>query len=117
MRYLRMYADQNGNSHFEDVEVEMSRTESNMELSPLIPSTNVGFRRFPPGWSLPPIPAPRRLFVLILTGEVELSVSDGTVRRVDPGSVVLVEDTWGKGHSVRVVGTEHSLQAVVQLSE
>lgn len=119
MRCLRMYADQNGDSHFEDVEVEMScpPAEHNMELSSSIPSGNVGFRRFPPGWDTRPEPASGRLLVFILTGEVELTVSDGTVRRVGPSSVVLVEDIWGRGHTARVVSEEHSLQAVVQLPE
>src|SRR4051794_35289576 len=112
-----MYADQNGDSHFEDVEVEMSRTGSNVQVSPQTPSTTVGFRSFPHGWSIPPNPAPRRLFVFILTGEVELATSDGTVRNVGPGDVILTEDTMGKGHGARVVGTVDSLQAFVQLAD
>jgi quercetin dioxygenase-like cupin family protein len=41
-----------------------------------------------------------------LAGELEVQVSDGMVRTFGPGSVVLVEDTEGKGHISRVVGTE-----------
>ena len=42
---------------------------------------------------------------------------DGTVRRLGPGSIVLVEDTRGKGHRVLEVGSEASFQAVVELSD
>jgi hypothetical protein len=49
------------------------------------------------GWHNPP----ERLLVIFLTGETEFETSDGTVRRVGPGSVVLAEDTWGKGHLSR----------------
>jgi hypothetical protein len=36
-----------------------------------------------------------------LTGEVEFETSDGDIRRLPPGSVVLAEDTTGKGHISR----------------
>jgi hypothetical protein len=41
---------------------------------------------------------PQRLLVLWLTGEVEFETSDGDIRRLPAGSVVLAEDTTGKGH-------------------
>src|SRR4051812_24465009 len=107
MHYLRIYADQHGDSSFEDVDLAQSPTQ---------PSTQVGFRSFPPGWYGSQIIADGRLFVFILTGEVALTVSDGTARSVGPGDVVLVEDTWGKGHAARVVGDEGSSQAFVQLA-
>jgi hypothetical protein len=44
---------------------------------------------------------PQRLLVLWLTGEVEFQTSDGNVRRLAAGSVVLAEDTTGKGHISR----------------
>jgi len=50
-----------------------------------------------------------------LSGEIEAQTSDGEVRIFGPGSVTLLEDTTGKGHTSRVVGTEDVLLAVVQL--
>jgi quercetin dioxygenase-like cupin family protein len=44
---------------------------------------------------------PRRKLVIWLTGEVEFQTSDGDIRRVMAGSVVLAEDTTGKGHISR----------------
>jgi hypothetical protein len=41
---------------------------------------------------------PQRLLVLWLTGEVEFETSDENIRRLPAGSVVLAEDTTGKGH-------------------
>jgi hypothetical protein len=49
------------------------------------------------GWLNPP----RRKLVIWLTGEVEFETSDGDIRRVAAGSVVLAEDTIGKGHISR----------------
>jgi hypothetical protein len=39
--------------------------------------------------------------VLWLTGEVEFETSDGDIRRLAAGSVLLAEDTAGKGHISR----------------
>jgi cupin domain len=122
MNYLRVYTDQNGESHAEEVEVEMSLTEfappaPPVDLSPAMPSTNLLFLSFPVGWDGPSHPTPRRQFAFVLTGEVEGAVSDGEVRRSGPGSVFLLEDTWGKGHSTRNVGNVPVLLAIVQLPD
>jgi hypothetical protein len=42
-------------------------------------------------------------------------VSDGEVRQFGPGSMVLFEDTTGKGHLSRVVGPTEAVAVVVQL--
>jgi hypothetical protein len=122
MKYIRIYADQNGDSHFEDVEVAMSLTNfappaPPVDVSPLMSSTNVGFLGFPAGWYGPPHPAPRRQFLFVLSGEAEVTVSDGEVRHVAPGSIALLEDTSGKGHATRIVGNEYGLAAIVQLPD
>lgn len=47
-------------------------------------------------------PAPRRHLVVLLTGEVEIEAGDGKKLTLNPGGMVLVEDTAGKGHITRV---------------
>jgi hypothetical protein len=59
---------------------------------------------------------PQRLLVLWLTGDIELETSDGNIRRLSPGSVVLAEDTSGKGHISRHP-PERQLLAHVALGE
>jgi hypothetical protein len=49
------------------------------------------------GWHTPPC----RKLVIWLTGDVEFETSDGDIRRVGAGSVVLSEDITGKGHISR----------------
>jgi hypothetical protein len=122
MKYVRIYADQNGDSHFEDVEVAMALTNfappaPPVDVSPLMSSTNVGFLGFSAGWYGPSHPAPRRQFLFLLTGEGEVAVSDGEVRHFAPGSVVLLEDTSGKGHTTRNMSNDYAFVAVVQLPD
>jgi uncharacterized cupin superfamily protein len=47
---------------------------------------------------------PRRQLFVVLSGEVEVEMSDGTRRTGTPGMVALLEDTTGRGHVTRTVG-------------
>ena len=61
--------------------------------------------------------APRRQFVVNLTGEVEIEVSDGETRRFGPGSILLAEDTTGKGHISRGIGNDERRTLFIPLSD
>ncbi len=122
MKYIRVYADENGESHYEDVEVELAARDfappaPPLHLSPMIPATGVAFVRFPPGWDGDWHPTPRRQFFFFLAGELAGETSDGDRRRLGPGSVVLLEDTTGRGHRSWVVGDGEVLATVVQLED
>jgi hypothetical protein len=52
-----------------------------------------------------------------LSGELEVEVSDGEIRRFGPGSVILVEDTSGKGHVSRVVGEVRGYMAAMPVRD
>jgi quercetin dioxygenase-like cupin family protein len=69
------------------------------------------------GWSSDWHPATARNIFFVLSGEWEVSASDGEARRFGAGSVLLVEDTTGKGHSSRVVSEIDSLAAMVELDD
>lgn len=117
MKYLRIYAGPDGESHFEDVEVELQPGAGASELSALIPATGVIFRRSRADQHIDFHPAPRRQFVITLSGEAEIEASDGEVRRIGPGTVMLADDTTGKGHITRGVGTAERLSLFVPLAE
>jgi hypothetical protein len=108
--YVRIYADEAGESHFEDVELAPSlrrfpTSPSRDLVSDPVPVASVVFRdvveEHP---SDEPHCAPERLFIVHLQGEVEVTVSDGEKRTFGTGSVVLVEDTHGRGHVTRSLG-------------
>lgn len=113
MQYVRIYASADGESHFEEVDVPMHTmtTVTGVSISEWH-SEPIGdffrFNRVDPNsddpasasagdWG-PWHPEPRREFIIRLAGEVEIEVSDGEIRRLGPGSVLLAEDTTGKGH-------------------
>ena len=47
--------------------------------------------------------APRRQFIITLSGEVEIGLGDGTLRRFGAGNVMLADDLTGKGHTTHAV--------------
>jgi hypothetical protein len=51
--------------------------------------------------------APRRQFVIVLQGELDVTASDGASCRLQPGDVLFADDIGSKGHRVRDVGEEH----------
>jgi len=56
---------------------------------------------------------PRRQYVFILMGQMEIGIGDGTTRRFGPGDVVLADDLTGPGHRTRWVGGVPGISAVV----
>lgn len=122
MTYTRFYTDETGETHIEAVNVELTPRDfappaPPLFLSSFVPATGFGYLRFPPGWEGDWHPTPKRQMIIILSGEVEGSTSDGQRRRFGPGSVVLLEDTTGKGHQSRVLSDGEVLAAVVQLPD
>jgi hypothetical protein len=107
--YPQIYCDDGGDSHFGVVEVELASTVYAPPAPPLDVSAPESAERFvffraPAGWTGDFHPSPRRQLFIGLAGELEVTVSDGETRRFKPGSVVLLEDTRGKGHATRVLG-------------
>ena len=120
-QYVRLYADVDGESHFSDEEMELRPTNFAppaplLNLSAFIPTKQMALLVTPAGWFGDWHPAPHRQFIVRLVGEVEIRASDGEVRRFGPGSLYLLEDTKGKGHTTRSIGGD-STAAVVQLAE
>jgi hypothetical protein len=122
MKYVRLHADLDGVSHFDEVDVLMCLADfappaPPLHVSEVAAATGTGFISFPVGWIGDWHPAPRRQLMLFLAGVIEAETGDGEVRRFGPGSAVLVEDTTGQGHCSRVVGDADVVAAVVYLPE
>ena len=75
-----------GRSHFEDLEVPEHVARYGTNSDP-ISATTVVFRETPVGGSMDFHPAPRRQFVVNLSGLVEIEVGDGTRRRLGAGDI------------------------------
>ena len=122
MKYVRLYADEDGESHFEDVEVELAPTDYAPPAPPInvsnpVPAGQLIFLAVPPGWIGDWHPSPTRQFMLFTIGELEIETSDGDVRLCKQGDVCLGEDVHGRGHRSRVVGDSDVSAVIVQMPE
>lgn len=106
VRIHRLFADEAGESHFEDVEVDLPHQTIGGRLSDRVPVTGLIFREVPGDYDLDWHPAPRRQYIVNLDASVEITASDGESRRIGAGEVLLVEDTWGKGHLSKSVNAK-----------
>jgi hypothetical protein len=119
--YTRLYADSSGESHFEDVQEELTLRDFAPPAAPLyvsnyIDALQTGLMCAPAGWKGDWHPSSARNLFFVMSGEWEIEASDGEIRRFGPGSVVIVEDTTGKGHASRVISETQSVAGVVQLA-
>ena len=103
MKIHRLYEDESGISHFEDVDIEYVETTRAGRLSQRLPATGIIFRQVPPDYDLDWHRAPRRQYIINLDNGVQITASDGEARTIAAGEVVLVEDTTGKGHLSKAI--------------
>jgi hypothetical protein len=122
MRYVRLYAGPDGESHFEDVDVAFKAMDfappaPPLHVSDFVPATRLGFMAPASGWEGDWHPAPRRVFFVYLGGGAGIQASDGEIRHLRTGDALLVEDTTGKGHRSWTETDEETLNVVVHLPD
>jgi quercetin dioxygenase-like cupin family protein len=111
MGIYRLYAGDDGQSHIEETSLA-----DHPELTDAQATQSITFRESPPGNFIDWHPAPRRQYIISLSGQIEIGLGDGSTFIYGPGDARLVEDTSGQGHTTRVVGDQPSLTAVVPLA-
>lgn len=108
----RIYTGPDGQSHAEEIELKL-----NGRVSEMMKATGVQFSRTPAGrfsdWHV----GPRRQYVITLSGRGEIEVAGGKKISMGPGHINLIEDTTGKGHTTRVVGTEDRITIAIPLAD
>jgi hypothetical protein len=122
VRYTRIYAGPDGESHFEDLEIAMTEVAYAPPAPPYLvsgatPATAVVMTTLPPGWHGDWHPTPRLQWWFQLAGELDVRTSDGDSRHFGPGAIVRVEDTTGRGHTTTVVGAEPVVAVYVHMPE
>ena len=112
----RLYTGQDGQTHAEEIEANFTAAGTN-DAFKMMDISGAELHRAPAGRVSDWHTAPRRQYVITLSGRGELEVSGGKKIPVEPGHIELVEDTTGKGHITRVVGTEERVTLQLSLSD
>ncbi len=106
-RVTRIYTGDDGESHFEELELELSALGAIGAMTKPLAATSILFRETGADYDLGFHNAPRRQFVIMLSGgRVELETGSGEKRVLGPGDVLLAEDTTGRGHISRALDAE-----------
>lgn len=111
MGTYHMYTGSDGETHLETI--DLAKTP---DWTAGLATSTISFRSAPPGNFVDWHPAPRRQFVIILSGHLEIGFSDGTKHIFGPGDARLVADTTGKGHTTAVHGNQPCVTATVPLA-
>ena len=112
MAIVRLYTGSDDRSYFEELDLG-----SNPDLASMRGAEGVKFRKFEAGFSADWHLAPRRQYVVTLSGEIRVGIGDGTHRNFIPGDVLLAEDLKGQGHTFAVVSKGPWIQMTVPLTE
>ena len=119
VQITRIYATEDGESHFDELIEDGIEFRNHVSYSRAIAAYGLAFRetgvqrKDEPDlgdWHV----APRRQYVLFMKGRTQIEVSDGEKRLLSSGDVLLVEDTFGKGHRNRRLSREPQLWAFVR---
>lgn len=117
---VSVYADEAGETHFADVELDFAVYPAEppapaLEVSEPYAAKTFVVVRIPPDWKVQWHSPPQRQVWIGLSGSLRVTVSDGETREIPPGVPWLMEDIVGKGHVTTATGREPAVGAVTQL--
>lgn len=121
MKYVRLYPDKNGNTHFENATLSLDEADYRppapmVHVSHAFAANGVQFIQLPAGWNAEGIQIPKKQFLICLSGNIEVAASDGKTRSFGPGDIVLMEDVDSSGHRTSVKGNAEFTAAVIPVS-
>ena len=119
MKFHKLYADAEGESHWQDVEVTLTERvfappAKAIEISQAEPAKQVMFLRLRAGWNEPVHPTPVCQKLVCLAGRVRVTASGGEARDITVGDVWHMEDRHGKGHHTEVTSAEDFEAFIIQ---
>ena len=87
MKIVRIYTGADNQTHFEDLPVDTFAT-----LSAQVGTGPVRLNQGPARSAMDFHNAPRRQYVVMMSGQMEIEIGDGSKRVLDPGDVLVAED-------------------------
>ncbi len=103
MRITRIYTGDDGQSHFEELEVAFALDVGHGVRTPLLDAEHLSLHESTEAFEVEFHPAPRRQFVITVSGSAEIECGDGSKRTFGVGDVFFADDITGQGHIARTV--------------
>jgi hypothetical protein len=117
IKVTRLYTGADGKTKVEEFEIPLKTDKPDEEVSDVVGVTRLQFRRASPNFSDDWHTASRRQYVVNLAGQSEIEIDGGRKVHLGPGSILLAEDTTGKGHITRVSGTADRVSLTIGVAD
>lgn len=108
MLITKIFTDIDGESHFDNIEYPLYEQGEIGFLSDKIKVKEMVLRETSTDYNYNFHVAPAKQYVVLLDGRIEIEPSLGNKREFKGGDILLLEDTWGKGHKTRT--TDHRIR-------
>jgi hypothetical protein len=107
MKVLRFIPAPDGGSQFVEADIPIDNSQIafgvTVRRSARLPAQSTMLTELPDGLESDWHPAAQRQLVIVLSGTVEVEVSDGTKHRWSSGDMFLADDVGSRGHRTRIV--------------
>ena len=113
----RIFTGPDGQTHAEEIDVKLMPGGGSGELSEMAKVDGLQFRRQAPNYFQDWHAAPRRQYVITLSGRGEVELAGGKKIPLGPGHILLAEDVTGKGHISRAIGNEDRISLFIPLAD
>ncbi len=116
MLFPSIWVDDQGHSYLGEVDLPQSGNERRVGAAP----QNVKYWRvakYLPGHYVDFSTVEDIQFVSVMSGRMELTVSNGEKRNLARGDMILLQDTSGQGHCTRVLGHEPCQVLIVAMPD
>lgn len=106
MRVMHMSGAADGESHLEIIDLPLTGGGDGHSVQSRLRATDVEIGDTLPGDFIDfhGVSTPR--FLIVLAGQLEVGLGDGSKHILSKGDIVLADDVTGRGHTSRMIGTE-----------
>ncbi len=107
IRCIRIWTGKDNNSHFEEGVIDLNlKNNRGDSLSSKFMAQTVSFQETPPGGKFEWHNDPVRQIVVTLAGNLDFVTRNNDHFSINPGDILLAEDSTGSGHSWTLTGPD-----------
>jgi hypothetical protein len=111
----RLYTGADGQTHIDQVPIVFHG--SGAEESDPLAIKDAYYVRAPAGYFEDWHNADRKRYIVVVSGEAEVTTTGGEKASIVPGHIYIAEDLTGKGHTFRVVGNQEWVALFANLAQ
>jgi quercetin dioxygenase-like cupin family protein len=111
----RLYTGPDGQSHIDQLPIVLQ--DAPLAESTPLKTSDAYVVRAAPGMFESWHNAGKNRYIVVISGEAEVTTTSGEKARIVPGQIYIAEDLTGKGHTFRVVGSEDWVALFVNFAQ